>query len=104
MTNLTQRVLTGTVLVIVSEGSLGGTACAILVTYFTSYFFTTINAADRVIIAFIIVVIGTFGDLIKSLMKRSLNLKDSETILPGHGGMLDRFDTLLSSAPFVFAT
>lgn len=84
------------------EGSLGGTACAILVTYVTSYFFTTINAADRVSIAFIIVVIGTFGDLIKSLMKRSLNLKDSGTILPGHGGMLDRFDTLLSSAPFVF--
>lgn len=52
--------------------------------------------------AFIIVVAGTFGDLIKSLMKRSLHIKDSGNILPGHGGMLDRFDTLLGSAAFVF--
>ena len=84
------------------EGSLGGTASALLVAYITSYFFITINSSDWIIVAFIIVVTGTFGDLIKSLMKRSLHLKDSGTILPGHGGMLDRFDSLLGSAPFVF--
>jgi phosphatidate cytidylyltransferase len=84
------------------EGSLGGTACALLVSYATSCYFTILNSANWVSIAFIIVVTGTFGDLIKSLMKRSLNLKDSGTILPGHGGILDRFDSLLGSAPFVF--
>lgn len=84
------------------EGSLGGTAGAVIVAYVTSCFFSTINVADWMCMALIIVVIGTFGDLVKSLMKRSLGLKDSGTILPGHGGILDRFDTLLSSAPFVF--
>ena len=51
--------------------------------------------------ALIIVVTGKLGDLIKSLMKRSLHIKDSGTILPGHGGMPDLFDTLLGSAAFV---
>ncbi|MDP4262236.1 MAG: phosphatidate cytidylyltransferase [Bacteroidota bacterium] len=83
-------------------GSLGGTACALLVACLNFYFFSTMNAMDWMGMALIIVVAGTFGDLVKSLMKRSLGLKDSGTILPGHGGMLDRFDTLLSSAPFVF--
>ena len=50
----------------------------------------------------LILVTGTYGDLMKSLMKRSLHIKDSGSILPGHGGMLDRFDTLIGSAPFVF--
>ena len=54
------------------------------------------------IMALIIIIAGTFGDFIKSLMKRSLHVKDSGTILPGHGGILDRFDTLLGSAPFLF--
>ena len=50
----------------------------------------------------LIVLFGTFGDLAESLFKRSLNLKDSGNILPGHGGILDRFDTIFVSAPFVF--
>jgi phosphatidate cytidylyltransferase len=84
------------------EGSLGGTAFALMIAYINSYFFKTIIFTDWIIMAFIIAVTGTLGDLFKSLMKRSLHLKDSGTILPGHGGMLDRFDSLLGSAPFVF--
>lgn len=84
------------------EGSLGGTAAALLVAYIISNYFTIISSIGWIMMAGIIVVTGTFGDLIKSLMKRSLHLKDSGTILPGHGGMLDRFDSLLGSAPFVF--
>jgi len=52
--------------------------------------------------ALIIVIFGTFGDLVESLLKRSLNIKDSGKILPGHGGLLDRFDAVLFAAPAVF--
>jgi phosphatidate cytidylyltransferase len=84
------------------EGSLGGTVCALTVAFFLSGFFSILDRIGWISMALIIVVTGTFGDLIKSMMKRSLNVKDSGTILPGHGGILDRFDTLLGSAPFVF--
>ncbi len=84
------------------EGSLGGIVAALLVAYLFSFLLTIIDSANWIMITLIIVVTGTFGDLIKSLMKRSLHIKDSGTILPGHGGMLDRFDTMLGSAPFVF--
>ena len=51
----------------------------------------------------IIIVGGTFGDLVESLLKRSIEIKDSGTSIPGHGGFLDRFDGLLISAPFIVA-
>jgi len=84
------------------EGSMGGASCALLVAYFVSRYFPALNTIGWMGMAVIIIVMGTFGDLIKSLMKRSLDVKDSGTILPGHGGMLDRFDSLLGSAPIVF--
>jgi phosphatidate cytidylyltransferase len=49
------------------------------------------------------VVAGTYGDLVESLFKRSIAIKDSGSAIPGHGGFLDRFDGLLISAPFVAA-
>ena len=54
-------------------------------------------------IGFLTVTAGTYGDLVESLFKRSINIKDSSEALPGHGGFLDRFDALLLSLPFIAA-
>jgi phosphatidate cytidylyltransferase len=56
------------------------------------------------IIAAVISVTGMLGDLVESLFKRSINVKDSGNILPGHGGILDRFDALLLATPFALTT
>ena len=85
------------------EGSAGGLATALAIAYLLGRFFPVFNTLEWEVLSLIIVITGTFGDLIKSLLKRSLGVKDSGTILPGHGGMLDRFDSLLGSAPFVYA-
>jgi phosphatidate cytidylyltransferase len=85
------------------EGSVGGAAAALVTGYVLSLYVTALNALEWEALSVIVVVTGTYGDLVKSLLKRSLGVKDSGTILPGHGGMLDRFDSLLGSAPFVCA-
>jgi len=84
------------------EGSIGGAIFALLVAYGISFIFTGHSLAEWLIIAFLIIFFGTLGDLVESLLKRSLDIKDSGTILPGHGGILDRFDAVLISVPFVF--
>jgi phosphatidate cytidylyltransferase len=61
------------------------------------------NLWDMVALPLVVGVIGQSGDLLESLMKREVNLKDSSAIIPGHGGFLDRFDSLLLSTPFFFA-
>lgn len=84
------------------EGSIGGAVFSLTSAYLISLFFFEFNLIQWIIIALIIVVFGTLGDLIESSLKRSLKLKDSGNILPGHGGILDRFDGVLLAAPFVF--
>jgi phosphatidate cytidylyltransferase len=84
------------------EGSLGGSLSSLSVAYIISLIDHAHHLQEWIFMALIIIIAGTFGDLIKSLMKRSLHVKDAGTILPGHGGILDRFDTLLGSAPFLF--
>ncbi|MCC5939606.1 MAG: phosphatidate cytidylyltransferase [Lunatimonas sp.] len=85
------------------EGSLGGAATALTVTYFLSQYFTVLQAWQWFCIAAIIIIAGTYGDLIESLFKRSIDIKDSGRGLPGHGGFMDRFDGLLLSTPFIVA-
>lgn len=85
------------------EGSIGGALLAIMVSLVTGYFFTSLPLWKWGSIGLIISIFGSLGDLSESLFKRSMNVKDSGKIMPGHGGVLDRFDGLLIAAPFVFA-
>jgi phosphatidate cytidylyltransferase len=85
------------------EGFLGGAFAAILVAFILSQYFHVIADWKWLVIAGIIIIAGTYGDLIESLFKRSIEIKDSGNGLPGHGGFMDRFDGLLLSAPFITA-
>ena len=84
------------------EGSVGGAIFALLTAWGLSFIFRQLDPIHWIILAIIIVISGTLGDLVESMLKRSLGIKDSGDVLPGHGGMLDRFDAVLLSAPFVF--
>jgi phosphatidate cytidylyltransferase len=84
------------------EGSIGGGLSTIGIGVLLSYYPGLLDMTDWIVIAIITVVTGTLGDLTESLFKRSINIKDSGNILPGHGGILDRFDALLLAIPFIF--
>ena len=84
------------------EGFFGGMFTSVLVSFIISYFFKEISFPVWAGMAVLIVSFGTLGDLVESMLKRSLNAKDSGTLLPGHGGLLDRFDGLLIGAPIVY--
>lgn len=88
------------------EGSIGGgilvMAIAVLIWYLTEQYGVnelSLNAFEWAGLGLTVIIFGTWGDLIESLLKRTLGIKDSGTILPGHGGMLDRFDSSLLAIP-----
>jgi phosphatidate cytidylyltransferase len=84
------------------EGFFGGMILTLLVARLLSGWLGVTDTTGWMIIAVIISVAGTAGDLIESMLKRSLELKDSGTIMPGHGGFLDRFDSVVVSFPLVY--
>lgn len=83
------------------EGFVGGAISSVLGALCIGYFFTDLALVHWLVIALIIVITGTLGDLVESLFKRSISIKDSGSMIPGHGGFLDRFDGLLLSVPFI---
>lgn len=84
------------------EGFIGGTLFTMAISALIAHFFTDITWRQWMSVAVLISCLGTMGDLIESMLKRSFDVKDSGNILPGHGGLLDRFDGLLLAAPAVF--
>lgn len=81
------------------EGSIGGGIFSIASSLGFAHFFPFMPGWQWVGLAIVVVIFGTCGDLTESLMKRQLGIKDSGNILPGHGGMLDRFDSALMAIP-----
>lgn len=84
------------------EGFLGGMATSLAVAFIISSFFHDLFLWQWLIMSLLVVCFGTLGDLVESMFKRSIDAKDSGKLLPGHGGVLDRFDGLFLSAPVVF--
>lgn len=81
------------------EGSIGGAVFSIASSLIFAHCYPFFSIAQWAGLAAVVVVFGTWGDLTESLMKRQLGIKDSGNILPGHGGMLDRFDSALMAIP-----
>ena len=85
------------------EGSIGGLILSLVIAFVFHEYFGMLNLYQWLGLGVITAVFGTLGDLVESLFKRTLAIKDSGSILPGHGGFLDRFDGLLLSLPFTTA-
>ncbi|WP_147679145.1 phosphatidate cytidylyltransferase [Algibacter pacificus] len=84
------------------EGFLGGLFFACIGSFFISSCTSTLTSTHWLILSIIVSVTGTLGDLIESKFKRQAQVKDSGTIMPGHGGLLDRLDSIIFAAPFIY--
>jgi phosphatidate cytidylyltransferase len=85
------------------EGFGGGVLGAISAAFFSHFvFFSSAQLKDLLIISLIVAFVGQVGDLTESLFKRDAQFKDTSNIIPGHGGILDRFDSLLFVSPLVY--
>lgn len=84
------------------EGFIGGGFFVLISGYIFSMLIPDLNLLQWFIFSEITVIFGTLGDLSESLIKRTLNVKDSGNAIPGHGGILDRFDSMLMAAPMIY--
>ncbi len=84
------------------EGFIGGMLACFITSYFISQYFTALSLTQWIVIAGLVSVFGVLGDLIESMFKRQAGIKDSSNLIPGHGGFLDRFDSVIFAAPFIF--
>ncbi len=84
------------------EGTIGGIMLAIIIIGVIGYYFINISLLSSIIVPALASITGTFGDLLESKLKRMAGVKDSGSIMPGHGGFLDRFDSMLLATPAVW--
>ena len=83
------------------EGSIGGAVFTIGLAMIFSHYFPELSSMEWLAFAGIVILFGTLGDFLESWIKRKAGVKDSGNLLPGHGGVLDRFDSFLLAIPFV---
>ena len=86
------------------EGFVAGLFAGTVVVFFILNYFLDITFTQKILISLLFIIFGTLGDLFESKIKRSIDLKDTSTLLPGHGGVLDRIDSQLISFPFLVLT
>ena len=84
------------------EGFLGGVFFSAIISYFITLLAPSLSFSNWLIISVLVSVFGTLGDLVESKYKRQASVKDSGKIMPGHGGMLDRLDSAIFAAPFIY--
>ena len=84
------------------EGFFGGLVISVAIAWMLSGWLGVVGTSGWIIISIIISIAGTYGDLTESMLKRSMGVKDSGSVMPGHGGFLDRFDSALISFPLVY--
>ena len=84
------------------EGFIGGMVFCFVASYFIAQYFIELSLIQWLVIALLVSVFGVLGDLIESMFKRQAGIKDSSNFIPGHGGFLDRFDSVIFAAPFIF--
>lgn len=85
------------------EGAIGGLMLAVAVLITFGYYFDGLTLLQWAGLAIVVSIFGSIGDLVESLFKRTLAIKDSGSMIPGHGGFLDRFDGLILAIPFALA-
>jgi phosphatidate cytidylyltransferase len=85
------------------EGTVGGGLITLGISPLVFLWMDILSYEKWAMIALLVVIFGTIGDLIESMLKRNAGVKDSGNLMPGHGGVLDRFDSLIFAVPFVYA-
>lgn len=84
------------------EGFIGGLVFSVVSAFFLEHYFGILDIYTWIVMSIIVSIFGTLGDLVQSKFKRRADVKDSGTIMPGHGGIFDRMDSMLFSSTFVY--